>query len=426
MRTLIIFITLLFSGAALAQESLTLFDCQRMARENAPRLGDLEVIQKMGETKIDQASSAWYPSLDLNAKLSYQSDVVTVELTDPTIPVEFPQVPHDQYGLNLDISQNLFDGGITKGKKSYEEALVAADLQQVEVELYGIKGKVNQYYFAVLAIQENIRSLEIHLENLQARKETVQTAVSSGTLLETELHVIEVERLKVMKSMIELESRKKSYMAALHIICGEDFNAMASLEQPHFEELGKANLSRPEYRLFDLKQASMEAGKELTGKKRMPVLYAFGQTGYGKPGYNMMSETWDYYYMVGAGLKWKIWDWNSTSREKQVIGYQQEMLQTQRASFDKEIESQLVQEEAKIEQYRLTMEMDQQVLELQEKISQQAAVQLDNGTMTATDYVTELNKESLARITLATHQVMLMQSMANYLTIQGNLLKPHP
>ncbi len=153
----------------------------------------------------------------------------------------------------------------------------------------------------------------------------------------------------------------------------------------------------------------------------MPVLYAFGQTGYGKPGYNMMSETWDYYYMVGAGFKWKIWDWNNTSREKQLIGYQQEMLQTQRASFDKEIESQLVQEEAKIEQYRLTMEMDQQVLELQKKISEQAAVQLDNGTMTATDYVTELNKESLARITLATHQIMLMQSMANYLTIQGNL-----
>jgi outer membrane protein TolC len=165
----------------------------------------------------------------------------------------------------------------------------------------------------------------------------------------------------------------------------------------------------------------MEAGKELTGKKRLPQLYAFGQTGYGKPGYNMMSEDWDYYYMVGAGLKWKIWDWNRTSREKQLIGYQQQILQTQRASFDKEIETLLVQEEAKIEQYRLTMELDQQVLELQSKISEQAAVRLDNGTMTASDYVTELNKESLARITLVTHQVMLMQAIANYLTIQGNL-----
>ena len=74
-----------------------------------------------------------------------------------------------------------------------------------------------------------------------------------------------------------------------------------------------------------------------------------------------------------------------------------------------------------MEQYRETMETDRKVLELQKKISSSTAVRLDNGTLTATEYITELNKESLARITLATHRVMLMQSMANYLTIQGNL-----
>jgi outer membrane protein TolC len=411
----------MFSLVAHAQETMTLFDCQRMARENAPRLGDLDLIKLIGETRIDQAGISWYPSMDLNGKIAYQSDVVTVTLTDPDIPVEFPQVPHDQYGLNLDISQNLYDGGISKGKKDYEQAQMAADLQQVEVDLYKLKGRVNQYYFAILVLQENMRNLKIHLENLREQKKAVQTAVTHGTLLETELHILQVEQLKVEKSMIELESRKKAHLDALKVICGEGFNEEAMLEKPQFNGAGDPGLTRPEYRLFDLKQASMEAGKELKGKKRMPVLYAFGQTGYGKPGYNMLSENWDYYYMIGAGLRWKIWDWNSTSREKQLIGYQQQMLRSQRASFDKEIETQLVQEEARIEQYTQTIEMDRQVLDLQKKISAQAAVQLEHGTMTATNYVTELNKENLARITLATHKVMLMQSMANYLTIQGNL-----
>ncbi len=421
MRTLIILMALLFSGAVLAQESLTLFECQKMARDHAPRLGDLEVIQEMGDTRIEQASTTWYPSLDLNGKLSYQSDVVTVAVSDPDIPVGFAKVPKDQYGLNLDIIQNIYDGGITRGKKSYEEAMMAADLQQVEVDLYRLKGRVNQYYFAVLVLQENRQNLEIHLQNLQARYETVQTAVSHGTMLETELHVIQVEKLKIQQSMIELDSRKKSHMGALRVLCGDGLNEDAILEKPQFEGVEESGMNRPELKLFDLKHKSMEVGKELVAKKRMPVLYAFGQTGYGKPGYNMLSETWDHYYMLGAGLKWKIWDWNSTSREKQLIGYQQQMLQTQRATFDKEIESLMVQEEASMEQYILTMEMDQQVLVLQKKISEQAAVRLDNGTMTATNYITELNKESLARITLATHQVMLMQSKANYLTIQGNL-----
>jgi hypothetical protein len=157
------------------------------------------------------------------------------------------------------------------------------------------------------------------------------------------------------------------------------------------------------------------------GKKRMPVLYAYGQTGYGKPGYNMMSGEWDFYYMVGAGLKWNLWDWNSTSREKQVIANQQQMLQNQRATFDKEIGSKLVQEEARIEQYRETMELEVQVLHLQEEIAANAATKLSNGTITATEYITELNKESLARISLSTHEILLKQSITNYLTIQGNL-----
>ena len=48
MRKTALLVVLMFSVSALAQESLTLFDCQRMARENAPRLGDLDLIQKAG------------------------------------------------------------------------------------------------------------------------------------------------------------------------------------------------------------------------------------------------------------------------------------------------------------------------------------------------------------------------------------------
>jgi len=411
----------MIAGVLQAQETITLYDCQDMAREQAPRASDLELIRQMGDINIEQAGISWYPSLDLNGKLSYQSDVVTVALSNPVIPVSFPEVPHDQYGLNLDITQNIYDGGISKSRKVYEEAKTEADLQQVEVDLYGLKGKVNQFYFAILLLQENRRNLDIQMENLEARYGVVQTAVTNGVLQETDLHVIEVERLKVEQSIVELESRRRSYLGALQVLCGEDLKDDAVLEIPRFEEVEYAGMNRPEQKLFDLKHASMERGKELAGRKRMPVLYAFGQTGYGKPGYNMLSEKWDYYYMVGAGLKWKIWDWSNSAREKQLIGYQQQVLENKRAAFDREVESMMVQEEARMEQYRETMEMDRQVLELQEKISSQAAVQLENGTMTATDYITELNKESLARITLATHQVLLMQSTANYLTIQGNL-----
>lgn len=421
MRAIVFILLFLGAGQLRAQDTITLFECHSMAVENAPRLEDREYIRQIGELKTDKAKSSWYPSLDLNGKLSYQSDVVTLALSDPSIPVDFPEVPHDQYGLNLDLRQNLYDGGMSKQVRQLEEARTAADLQQVEVDLYGLKSRVNLFYFAILVLQENWSNLEIHMDNLKARRASMKTAIAQGILLEAEMRVIEVEILKIRQSELEIESRKQSYMDALNILCGTNLVAESLMQLPDLEGYSMEEVNRPEYRLFELKDASLEAGKNLMGSKRMPQLYAFGQTGYGKPGYNMLSGDWDFYYMLGAGFKWNIWDWNATGQDKQVIHNQQMILKNQRENFTKEVLSSLVQEEAKIEQYRLTMELEEQVLALQKEISKHASTKLSNGTITVSDYITELNKESLARNKLATQRIKLIQSLTNYLTIQGNL-----
>ncbi|MEN8203049.1 MAG: TolC family protein [Bacteroidota bacterium] len=421
MKTKVSLLFLLISAGLMAQESLSLFECHQLAIENAPRQKDRELIQEIGNLKTDQAASNWYPSLDLNGKVSYQSDVVTITLANEDIPVKFPEVPHDQYGFNLDISQTIYDGGMIKHMKNYEQAAIAADIQQVEVDLYGLKGKVNQYFFAILALQENRKNLEVHMETLMARHEVVSLAIDQGAMLKSELKVIQVEVLKVRQSMLEVDSRKKSFLDALQVLCGEQIHEGVVLEHPRFEAVEGMETVRPEYRLFDLKNASMEAGKELIGRKRMPVLFAYGQTGYGKPGYNMMSGEWDFYYMLGAGLRWNIWDWNSSNRERQLIEQKQLILENQRSAFDRELEALRVQEEANIEQYKKSMMLEEEVLKLQEEISSDAALKLEHGTITATEYISELNKESISRINLAMHQVNLMKSYATYLNLLGNL-----
>jgi outer membrane protein TolC len=404
-----------------AQDTLTLFQCHRQAMENAPRLKDREVIRESGALLAEIAGTSWFPSLDFNGKASYQSDVVTITLADPGIPVAFPEVPKDQYGLNLDLTQTIYDGGITRQKKEYEQAATAAALQQVEVDLYTLKNRVNQYYFSILMLQEQRKNLEIHLENLTQRRKVMEAAIKEGTLLEEELKVIDVEILKIRKSINEVDTRKLSLVGVLDLLCGGGIGPGVVLQKPHLEGLMEAEGKRPEYRMFELQEASMEASKDLIGMKRMPVLYAFGQTGYGKPGYNMLSGEWDFYYMVGAGLRWNIWDWNSSAREKLVIENQQQMLRNQQEEFTRELETLKIQERARISQFRQSISFEKEVLELQQQISGSAAAKLENGTITATEFITEINKENLARISMETHRIQLLQAMANYLTIQGTL-----
>jgi len=421
MRTTVLIIFMALSGWLHAQDTITLFDCYSRAVENTPRIRDREAIRETGELRADMAGANWFPSVDFNGKVSYQSDVVTIALSDPSIPVEFPEVPRDQYGFNLDLTQTIYDGGITRQKKMVESANTEAALQQVEVDLYSIKNRVNQYYFSILVLQEQKKNLEIHRENLLQRRKVMESAREEGALLGEELKVMDVELLKIKQSIAEVNAGKEAFLDALDLLCGGGITSLSVLRTPDLEGMMEREGARPEYRLFELKEATMEASKELIGKKRMPVLFAYGQTGYGKPGYNMLSGQWDFYYMVGAGIKWKIWDWNSSSMERQVIEQQQQMLHHQRDAFTREMETLKAQERARMEQFRQSMAYEEEVLGLQQEISRNASARLENGTITATDLVTEMSKENLARIRLESHRIQLLQSMANYLIYQGTL-----
>ena len=280
---------------------------------------------------------------------------------------------------------------------------------------------MNQLFFSTLLVQEHQADLDVQLDNLSSRREVMETGIEHGLFIATDLKLIDVEILKLKQAQITLEAWKSALMGMLKVMYGDEFPDNAILGKPHFNEPGSSKRIRPEYHWFELKNASLEAGKELVARKRMPVVYAFGQTGYGKPGYNLMNDQWDFYYMVGAGLRWNVWDWSQNRRERQVIEQQQQILTNSRATFDKGIRSLVVKEESNIMLYEKSEELDYQVLQLQKEIARQAATKLANGTITATEFLIEINKEHLARISLSTHQIQHLQSIVNYLTIQGKL-----
>lgn len=91
--------------------TLTLDDCYRLARENYPKLTDIEKQQQISALRISNIGSAWNPQLNLNAQATYQSDVTRIALPMPGI--EIPALPKDQYKAYLDVRQNIYDGGIS-------------------------------------------------------------------------------------------------------------------------------------------------------------------------------------------------------------------------------------------------------------------------------------------------------------------------
>jgi outer membrane protein TolC len=310
---------------------------------------------------------------------------------------------------------------LIKSQKSYETTSAEADMQKVEVDLYAIKEKVNQLFFNLLILQENRKNLDITLENLKERERALESGYQNGLILESELQTLQVEMLKIRQAMLEVDAGRQTHLDMLNIYTGNRFTAEDIFQNPVFEQVSQQECLRPEFKWFDLKIESLDAGKALARSSRMPLLYAFGQAGYGKPGYNMISNDWDTYYMIGAGLKWNIWDWSKNKRQRKILEQQQVSIMNQRDAFDQNMKLLLAREKAQIDRYRKSIGLDEKMLYLQIEILEAAASRLENGVLTASEYIIELNRENLARIRVDTDRIQLSRAVAAHMMISGTL-----
>ncbi|MEI7485617.1 MAG: hypothetical protein WCK13_12980, partial [Ignavibacteriota bacterium] len=62
---------------------------------------------------------------------------------------------------------------------------------------------------------------------------------------------------------------------------------------------------------------------------------------------------------------------------------------------------------------------DEELISLREKIVATTYSQLQNGTITSTVYLTELNNKTQSQLMLESHKVQLLQAKINYLTTKG-------
>ncbi len=422
MKQLVTVILLLIAVELTAQFSgkITLDDCLKSAVENYPGTRQFLLNKDISELNIKSIKRNYYPTLNLNGQMHYQSDVTKV----PTFFPEFspPEISKDWYKLNLDVEQMIYDGGITSGQKKVEQAQLAVSDQKVEVELYHLKERITSLFFNIVYLDKSIGILQVLIDNLQARIEEAQIAFSNGMLLSSDVDAIRVELYNSMQRITELKEDTKGLIQALNEQSGLEIQLAGQLllPEPLIDNYNFEN-NRPEYILFSKQQAQLMSLKSLTQAKRRPVFQAFGQLGYGRPGYDMLNDDFDDYYMVGLRLHWNIWDWGRVKREKQVYDLKNNIIVTNKETFDQNLKSDLYKRVADIEKYEKIIGSDTTIVSLQQNVVKTADYQLKNGTITSTNYLIEVNKLVRANLNLEAHKLQLIFSKYQYLTAIGNL-----
>lgn len=411
-------------SAQTASRQYTLDSCYVLARDNYPMMKQYGIIQKLGELSVRDALSSYIPQITLGGEAAYYSDVVAFPekieaLFSQFAGMDFEGLRHDQYKVLLDINQNLWDGGYSGAKKAAAIAEAEVSAMKTATELYGLKSRVTEVYFGILATGAMIEQNDVAAGILKDNRNMLQACVENGVAMESDLDAIDAEILANEQNRIRLVGSRDTYIRLMSLITGRpmdtDTEFLVPEEALYRQEYGENEVKRYELALFDAQEASVAARRKMVNSSVMPSFSLFAQGYYGYPGMNMFDDMlnykWGFNGVVGVRFRWNI---SGFFTKKNHLGQLDQSLRTielQRETFLFNNRLEQAGKSAEIEQMRSIMEQDEKIIGLRRSVREASEARLANGTITANDLVRDIAAETKARLDRSLHELEYLQKI---------------
>ncbi len=420
-----------------AQETITITECYELARSNFPLIKQYKLIDKSEQYNLANAGKGWLPQIAVNAKATYQSDVTKLpfdaDILSGIIPgFAIPTLSKDQYQIAAEVTQTIWDGGIIHSTRELSRAQATADREQLESDLYALNERVNQLYFGCLLQDELLRQNTILQNELQVNIDRIIAMINNGVANQSDRESLEVELLNARQREIELKASRKAYRQMLSVLIGktiEENDTLAPPSNPLKEEqivnyqlstVNSLQINRPELRALEAKSKLMEIQNKQITAGMMPRIGVFIQGGYGRPGLNMLEDSFEPFYIAGVRLSWNIGKLYTMKNDRRKIETNRQLIDVQRETFLFNTTLQLLQQNTEIQKMTELLKTDNEIVRLRSSIKEAAEVKLENGVISVTDLIREINAEDLAKQTVATHQIQQLMSVYNYMYTTNN------
>jgi outer membrane protein TolC len=401
-----------------AQEPLNLQRAYDLAQQNYPLIKQRDLIKQTTGYTIDNLSKDFLPQISLSGQATYQSEVTQVKIPVPGVSVE--PLSKDQYKVLADVNQLIYDGGVIKQQKNIQQLNEEVEQQKVEVELYQLKERINQLFLAVLFLDEQLKQTELVKADLNTGIKKVEAQVNYGVAFKSNLNVLKAELLKAEQRVIEQKASRKGLIDVLCLFINQTLPEDTKLEKPVVGSFVINNeIQRPELKLYSTQEKLLGGQYSLIDSKNKPKASLFWQGGYGRPGLNFLKNEFDFFYTTGVRLSWSFGGLYTQKKEKKIIELNQKTVDIQKEVFLLNTNTQLKQQQSEIDKLQKLIDADKEIIDLRIKVKDAARAQLENGVITASDYLREVNAEDQARQSLITHQVQLLLAQINYQTLIG-------
>ncbi len=413
MRSLFFFLTLL-PAMVVGQ---TLEECQQAAERNYPLIRQYGLIEKTTRLTVANIQKGWLPQVSASAQVTLQSDVTAfpdeLQRLYQQVGITMDGLEKDQYRVGIDVQQMVYDGGSIGSQKEIARQQGELDGLQNEVAIYNVCRRVNEMYFALLLLEEQIKLNADLQQVLDGNEKRLAAMWAKGTAAESDWQNVKAERLNVVQQMTSLGSQRDAIVRMLSAFCGIE---VKHLVKPGIRDISGNSLNnRPELKLFDAQLRLADSQWKALDAALMPRLGVFAQGYYGYPGYNLFEDmtrrrfSWN--GMIGARLSWNIGALYTRKNDKERIQLQRETAEVNRDRFLFDNRMEQIQQYENIARYRRLMADDEEIISLRSSIRKAAESKLSHGIIDANDLVREINNENAARVQRSIHEIEMLKEM---------------
>ena len=413
-----IMITLALIMMTTISQAQTLGECQQAAEKNYPLIKQYGLIAKITQLTVKNIQKAWLPQLTASAQATYQNAVTawpeSMQTMYQQMGLKMKGLSKDQYKIGVDLQQTIYDGGSISNQRNIAQQEGKVQEAQTEVNLYQVRQRVNEMYFSLLLLNEQIQLNEDVKTLLLSSEKKLSAMVKGGTAATSDLDNVRAERLSVEQQNESLKQQKQMLQRMLSVFCGIE---VKKIQKPEPIQVTSSANNRPEMRLYDSQLKLTEAKEKALDTQLRPKLGLFAQGYYGYPGLNMfedmMNRKWSLNGIVGIKLSWNVSALYIRKNDKAKLNAQRGMIESAREVFLFNNKLEEIQQSENITRYQTMMKSDDEIIVLRKNVRKAAESKLAHGIIDIISLLREINNENAAKTQQTIHEIDMLKEMYN-------------
>jgi outer membrane efflux protein len=396
----------------------TLEECQQAAEKNYPLIKQYGLIAKTTQLTVKNIQKGWLPQVTASAQATYQSAVTawpeSMQSIYQQMGLNMKGLRKDQYKIGVDLQQTIYDGGAISSQRNIAQQEGKVQEAQTETNLYQVRRRVNEMYFSLLLLNEQIQLNEDVKALLQSSEKKLSAMVKGGTAATSDLDNVRAERLSVEQQNENLKQQKQMLQRMLSVFCGLEVN---NTQKPAPVQIASSVNHRPEMHLYNSQLELTEAKEKALDTQLRPKLGLFAQGFYGYPGLNMfedmMNRKWSLNGIVGIKLSWTVSAFYTHKNDKARLSAQREMIENAREVFLFNNKLEEIQQNENINRYQTMMKSDDEIIVLRTNVRKAAESKLTHGIIDVISLLREINNENAAKTQQSIHEIDMLKEMYN-------------